>query len=110
MAVLLGSRQLRLTLVITGLFGWPNSLPAQTDARWLGSRMNDWYAEASRSAPGDWGIAVADQGGQMLWSFNADASLAKVKNLATASGFAAFPVLDGEGRAVGIYCRIVQAF
>jgi serine-type D-Ala-D-Ala carboxypeptidase/endopeptidase (penicillin-binding protein 4) len=37
--------------------------------------MNDWYAAASRSAPGEWGIAVADQRGQMLWSFNAEASL-----------------------------------
>ena len=37
--------------------------------------------------------------------FNADASLAKVKSLATASGFAAFPVLDGQGRAVGILSK-----
>jgi D-alanyl-D-alanine carboxypeptidase/D-alanyl-D-alanine-endopeptidase (penicillin-binding protein 4) len=37
--------------------------------------MNDWYAAASQSAPGDWGIAIADQSGQMLWSFNAEASL-----------------------------------
>ena len=62
MAGLLGSRQFRLTLIITGLVGWANSLPAQTDTRWLGSRMNDWYAEASRSAPGDWGIAVFGAG------------------------------------------------
>jgi manganese-dependent inorganic pyrophosphatase len=37
--------------------------------------------------------------------FNADASLAKIKHLATASGFAAFPVLDGQGRAVGILSK-----
>jgi D-alanyl-D-alanine carboxypeptidase/D-alanyl-D-alanine-endopeptidase (penicillin-binding protein 4) len=56
------------SLSITGL-------QAQTDPRWIGSRMNDWYAAASRSAPGDWGVAVADQSGQMLWSFNAETAL-----------------------------------
>ncbi len=50
-------------------------LEAQTDAQWVGSRMNEWYASASRRAPGDWGIAIPDQSGQMLWSYNADASL-----------------------------------
>ena len=98
MAVLLGSRQLRLTLAITGLFGWANSLPAQTDARWLGSRMNDWYAEASRSAPGDWGIAVADQGGQMLWSFNADASLMPASAVKLFTTGYARSVLGGNAR------------
>lgn len=38
-------------------------------------------------------------------SFNEDASLAKIKSQATASGFAAFPVLDGQGRAVGILSK-----
>jgi serine-type D-Ala-D-Ala carboxypeptidase/endopeptidase (penicillin-binding protein 4) len=50
-------------------------LEAQTDAQWIGSRMNEWYVTASRRAPGDWGIAIADQSGQMLWSYNAEASL-----------------------------------
>ena len=98
MAGLLGSRQFRLTLVITGLVGWANSLPAQTDPRWLGSRMNDWYAEASRSAPGDWGIAVADQGGQMLWSFNADASLMPASAVKLFTTGYARSVLGGNAR------------
>jgi manganese-dependent inorganic pyrophosphatase len=37
--------------------------------------------------------------------FNQDASLAKIKGQATASGFAAFPVLDGQGRVVGILSK-----
>src|SRR6478609_8474019 len=98
MAGLLGSRQFRLTLIITGLVGWANSLPAQTDTRWLGSRMNDWYAEASRSAPGDWGIAVADQGGQMLWSFNADASLMPASAVKLFTTGYARSVLGGNAR------------
>jgi D-alanyl-D-alanine carboxypeptidase/D-alanyl-D-alanine-endopeptidase (penicillin-binding protein 4) len=60
--------------------------------------MNDWYASASRVAPGDWGIAVADQSGQMLWSFNAEASLmpASAVKLFT-TGFAR-SVLGGTAR------------
>src|SRR6478752_3117550 len=95
---LLASRQFRLTLVITGMVGWANSLPAQTDTRWLGSRMNDWYAEASRSAPGDWGIAVADQGGQMLWSFNADAALMPASAVKLFTTGYARSVLGGSAR------------
>src|SRR4029079_6362796 len=98
MAGLLGSRRFPLTLVITGRVGWVHSLPAQTDTRWLGSRMNDWYAEASRSAPGDWGIAVADQGGQMLWSFNADASLMPASAVKLFTTGYARSVLGGNAR------------
>jgi len=85
-------------MVITGLVGWVNSLPAQTDTRWLGSRMNDWYAEASRSAPGDWGIAVADQAGEMLWSFNADASLMPASTVKLFTTGYARSVLGGNAR------------
>ncbi len=37
--------------------------------------MSQWYETASRSAPGRWGIAIADESGQMLWSFNPEQSL-----------------------------------
>ena len=50
-------------------------LAAQTDAGWLTERMDAWYHRAQRSAPGDWGIAIADQGGQVLWSVDPDAAL-----------------------------------
>jgi PBP4 family serine-type D-alanyl-D-alanine carboxypeptidase len=68
-------KNLSFVLVLACLAGSPATLYGQTDAGWLGSRMNEWYAAASRSAPGDWGIAIADQSGQMLWSFNAEAPL-----------------------------------
>src|SRR3954447_6637816 len=98
MAALRGSGHVGLTLVMAGLAGWANALPAQTDSRWLGSRMNDWYAEASRSAPGDWGIAVADQAGQMLWSFNADASLMPASAVKLFTTGYARSVLGGNAR------------
>lgn len=51
------------------------ALSAQTDAMWLHERMADWFDVATRIAPGEWGIAIADQKGQMLWSMNPDVSL-----------------------------------
>ena len=50
-------------------------LVAQTDAGWLTGRLDSWYHRAQRSAPGEWGIAVADQSGQLLWSRNPDLPL-----------------------------------
>jgi D-alanyl-D-alanine carboxypeptidase/D-alanyl-D-alanine-endopeptidase (penicillin-binding protein 4) len=79
------------------LFG---SVPAQaqTSPQWLGSRMNGWYAAASRNAPGEWGIAIADQTGQMLWSFNADASLMPASAVKVFTTGYARSVLGGDAR------------
>jgi PBP4 family serine-type D-alanyl-D-alanine carboxypeptidase len=60
--------------------------------------MNDWYAEASHSAPGEWGIAVADPAGQMLWSFNADASLMPASTVKLFTTGYARSVLGGSAR------------
>src|SRR4051795_3775748 len=99
MAGLVGTRSFMMQLgTLAGLLGSVSALAAQTDSRWLGSRMNDWYAEASRSAPGDWGIAVADQGGQMLWSFNADASLMPASAVKLFTTGYARSVLGGNAR------------
>jgi len=80
------------------LLGAVHSVSAQTDPRWLGSRMNDWYAEASATAPGEWGVAVADQAGQMLWSFNADASLMPASTVKLFTTGYARSVLGGSAR------------
>jgi PBP4 family serine-type D-alanyl-D-alanine carboxypeptidase len=77
---------------------WTVPAYAQTDPKWLGSRMNDWYAAASAVAPGDWGIAVADQSGQMLWSFNADASLMPASAVKLFTTGYARSVLGGSAR------------
>lgn len=60
-------------LALTGPFaGQPAVLAAQTDGPWLEGRMADWYRQARRRAPGEWGIAIADQSGRLLWSVNPD--------------------------------------
>ena len=55
----------------------------------LAGRIDSWFAEAQRLAPGTWGIAVADAKGNLLWSHNATESMipaSTVKVLTT--GFA----------------------
>jgi serine-type D-Ala-D-Ala carboxypeptidase/endopeptidase (penicillin-binding protein 4) len=85
-------------VVAAGLCGRLPAVQAQSDPRWLGSRMNAWYADASQRAPGDWGIAVADQSGQMLWSFNADAALMPASAVKLFTTGYARSVLGGSAR------------
>ena len=71
MSFLTVSRRPRLALAILALAPF-SGLNAQGDDRWVSSRVSEWYESAARSAPGQWGIAIADQSGQMLWSLNPD--------------------------------------
>jgi serine-type D-Ala-D-Ala carboxypeptidase/endopeptidase (penicillin-binding protein 4) len=60
--------------------------------------MNEWYAAASSTAPGEWGVAIADQSGQMLWSFNAEASLQPASAVKLFTIGYARSVLGGDAR------------
>ena len=64
----------------------------------LQDQLNAWYRRAARAVPGEWGVAVADQDGQLLWGVNPTrplipASTAKVFT----TGFAR-TVLGGSAR------------
>jgi len=64
----------------------------------LGPDLDAWYGKAKKSAPGQWGVVVADQRGTVLWSANgADPMIpaSTVKLLTT--GFAR-TVVGGEAR------------
>src|SRR5262245_32256038 len=61
-------------------------------------RLDRWYQRAQRSAPGEWGIAVGDQQGRLLWGIQPTRPLvpaSTVKLLTT--GFAR-SVLGGDAR------------
>ena len=78
----------------------PASLLAQAS---LGSGLDAWYAKAGRSAPGIWGVVVADQSGSVLWSVNASQPLipaSTVKLLTT--GFARTVVGSDARRATRV--------
>ena len=76
----------------------PPPLKAQGDERWVSSRVAEWYASAARSAPGQWGIAVADQSGKMLWSMNPDQSLMPASAVKLFTTGYARSVLGGTAR------------
>lgn len=64
----------------------------------VSDQMEAWYAEARRTAPGTWGVVVATQSGEVLWSVNASEPLvpaSTVKLLTT--GFAR-TVVGAEAR------------
>lgn len=70
-------------------------LPAQSA---VSDQMEAWYAKARKRAPGTWGVVVASQSGEVLWSVNAREPLvpaSTVKLLTT--GFAR-TIVGAEGR------------
>jgi len=65
---------------------------------WLDQKMGSWYRTASRAAPGHWGIAVADQDGQVLWSLNLDDPLIPASTVKVFTTGFARSVLGGTAR------------
>ena len=45
---------------------------AQSEADEVRANVASWWETASRLAPGDWGIAVADEAGTLIWALEAD--------------------------------------
>ena len=43
---------------------------AATETPALQQQLNEWFRRAARAAPGEWGVAVANQNGQLLWAVN----------------------------------------
>ena len=89
---------LRLTISLLPLLLAPAAAMAQGDQHWLNSRVSEWYASAARSAPGQWGIAIADQSGRMLWSMNPDFSLMPASAVKLFTTGYARSVLGGSAR------------
>lgn len=71
---------------------------AQAPAGGLAARLALWYETASRRAPGQWGIAVADQTGRMLWSVNPDQPLVPASTVKLFTTGFARSVLGGAAR------------
>ena len=95
----LSSLRRRFVLALTASLQIPfGSLAAQTDAGWLTQRMDAWYHRAQRSSPGDWGIAVADQSGQVIWSVNPDEALMPASTVKLFTTGFARSVLGGTAR------------
>ena len=93
------SSRLAMLLPLAGVLQIQSApLQAQTDAQWLTERLDSWYHRAQRSAPGEWGIAVADQSGQLLWSANPDQPLMPASTVKLFTTGFARTVLGGTAR------------
>ncbi|HEU5169676.1 MAG TPA: D-alanyl-D-alanine carboxypeptidase/D-alanyl-D-alanine-endopeptidase [Gemmatimonadales bacterium] len=68
------------------------------DARWLEEQVGSWYRGASRRAPGEWGIAIADENGAILWGLNADRPLVPASTVKVFTTGFARSVLGGSAR------------
>jgi serine-type D-Ala-D-Ala carboxypeptidase/endopeptidase (penicillin-binding protein 4) len=64
----------------------------------LASRLTSWYETASRRAPGEWGIAVADETGRMLWSVQPNLPLVPASTVKLFTTGFARSVLGGSAR------------
>jgi D-alanyl-D-alanine carboxypeptidase len=76
----------------------PAPLPAQSNAPELGGQLDAWYERARRQAPGEWGIAIADQTGHTLWSINPDQALMPASTVKLFTTGFARSVLGGTAR------------
>ena len=65
---------LGLLALVGGLSVLPAVVSAQSDAE-VQRALDSWYKRAKRRAPGQWGIAVADQTGRIFWSVAEDQPL-----------------------------------
>ena len=82
----------------TVLFAPATPLHAQADQQWVSSRVSEWYQAASQTAPGQWGIVIADQTGRTLWSLNPDDSLMPASAVKLFTTGYARSVLGGTAR------------
>jgi len=73
-------------------------LQAQTEGQWLTERLDAWYQRSLRSAPGEWGIAVADQSGRVMWSASPDLPLMPASTVKLFTTGYARSVLGGSAR------------
>jgi D-alanyl-D-alanine carboxypeptidase/D-alanyl-D-alanine-endopeptidase (penicillin-binding protein 4) len=69
----------RSKMMVISLLAASLSLPSiglsQSLSQGKRNELATWYRTASRRAPGAWGIAIADQRGQLLWSVSPETSL-----------------------------------
>ena len=100
----------RCLLVVAAATLLGGGVPASAHAQELPARLklqvDQWYRTARRAAPGSWGIAIADQSGQILWSANPDIALIPASTVKLLTTGYARAVLGGDAR---LATRVVGA-
>ncbi len=97
-----GSLRKRFSLVAASVFLAAGSLCAQNHAPPAGptiqQQLDTWFKRASRAAPGEWGIAVANQSGQMIWGVNPTKPMIPASTVKLFTTGFARTVLGGDAR------------
>jgi D-alanyl-D-alanine carboxypeptidase/D-alanyl-D-alanine-endopeptidase (penicillin-binding protein 4) len=68
------------------------------DVAWLEQTIEPWYRETTRRARGDWGIAIADQNGRVLWGQDPDTPMIPASTVKVFTTGFARSVLGGTAR------------
>ena len=71
---------------------------AVAPSRALTEQLNGWFARASRAAPGEWGIAVAAQDGQLIWGVEPTRPMIPASTVKLFTTGYARSVLGGDAR------------
>ncbi len=95
-------RGLAFALLVLALAGTATLSAQQKTATpaTLQSQLDDWFRRAARAAPGQWGVAVGDETGRLLWSVNATLSLIPASTVKLFTTGFARTVLGPEARQV----------
>ena len=73
-------------------------LRAQGDNEAVRAEVAEWWQDASRLAPGNWGIAIADDQGRIIWSVAADEPLVPASTVKLFTTGFARSVLGSDAR------------
>ena len=68
------------------------------DPAWVEQTVEPWFAETVRRTRGEWGIAIADQSGRLLWGQNPDTPMVPASTLKVFTTGFARSVLGGNAR------------
>jgi D-alanyl-D-alanine carboxypeptidase len=88
----------RICTIALSLAAPPAHAAAQTVPVEVGRALEAWYAQAQRSAPGEWGVAIVAADGRLVWAANPNEPLVAASTTKIFTTGYARSVLGGDAR------------
>ncbi len=85
-------------LLLTALLAAAAAAPLAAQSAVTPEALEEWYTATRRTAPGTWGIVVADQAGEIVWSVNAWEPMTPASTVKVLTTGFARTVLGGDAR------------